>query len=221
MNKVSVAETITINRQDLKNADYNPRKINEEERKRLKAGISKFGLVEFPVWNRRTGNIVGGHQRISILDQLERSSSYDLIVSVVDLSERDERALNVQLNSASMQGEFDLDKLADLVQSNNFSADELGLSNIDMEILDIPELDMSAFDDTEEVCHDKETLAKIKQDRTEATQRLKEEQSAGFYFTVICKDGDQRRTILRALKTPDYEEFVDGSFLESILKRAE
>lgn len=221
MNKVNIAETITINRKLLKNADYNPRKINEEERKRLRRGITKFGLVEFPVWNKRTGNIVGGHQRVSILDAIEKSDDYDLIVAVVDLSERDERALNVQLNSASMQGEFDLDKLSELVLSNEFTPDELGLSDVDMEILDLPEIDMTAFDDTEEATKDKNTLKEIKQHRAESMKRLKEEQSANFYFTVVCRDDSQRKTLLHALKTPDYEEFVDGSFLESILKRAE
>ena len=218
MNKVNIAETITINRKLLNNADYNPRKINEEERKRLRRGITKFGLVEFPVWNKRTGNIVGGHQRVSVLDAIEKSDDSDLIVAVVDLSDRDERALNVQLNSASMQGEFDLDKLSELVLANEFTSDELGLSAVDMEILDLPEIDMTAFDDTEEVIRDKSTLNEIKQQRAESMKRLKDEQSANFYFTVICRDDSQRKALLHALRTPDYEEYVDGSFLESVLK---
>ena len=62
-----------VSRTELKNAPYNPREIDEKAKKRLKKVLMKIGLVEPIVWNKRTKNIVGGHQRISILDSLEGS----------------------------------------------------------------------------------------------------------------------------------------------------
>src|SRR5690606_22852641 len=62
---------VTIGRQEIKNAPYNPRVITDEEKKNLRRLIKKHGIVETLVWNIRTGNLVGGHQRLNILDALE------------------------------------------------------------------------------------------------------------------------------------------------------
>ena len=51
-------------------AKYNPRKDlrpGDPEYEKLKKSIETFGYVEPIVWNKRTGNIVGGHQRLKIL----------------------------------------------------------------------------------------------------------------------------------------------------------
>ncbi len=88
-------------------------------------------MVEPLVWNRRSGNLVSGHQRYKIL--LEARPA-DVEVSVVDLSDDDEKALNVALNK--LGGEFDTAKLvnvlADIEASNampleitGFNADDL------------------------------------------------------------------------------------------------
>src|SRR2546428_6999537 len=54
----------------IKPAEYNPRKDlkpGDAELEKLRAVIDRFDLVEPLVWNRRTGNLVGGHQRLKIL----------------------------------------------------------------------------------------------------------------------------------------------------------
>ena len=109
LSKYQKFEVEVISRGEIHGADYNPRVISEDARKRLKRMLAKHGLVQPLVWNRRTGNLVSGHQRLSQLDQLERSQDYDLQVSVVDVDEREEKILNVQLNNPSMQGDWDMD----------------------------------------------------------------------------------------------------------------
>lgn len=52
---------------DLKPANYNPRKITDEQLERLKKSLQEFGDLSGIVFNRRTGNLVGGHQRIKCL----------------------------------------------------------------------------------------------------------------------------------------------------------
>ena len=47
-------------------AKYNPRKNlkpGDAEYEKLRRSIETFGYVEPIIWNERTGNIVGGHQR--------------------------------------------------------------------------------------------------------------------------------------------------------------
>ncbi len=128
-------ETDVINRSEIRGAEYNPRVISEDARKRLRKMIAKHGLVQPLVWNRRTGNLVAGHQRLAALDSLERSQDYDLQVAVVDVSEREERVLNVQLNNPSMQGEWDLDKLTTLAEDAAIAPDEFGFSDGDIAVL--------------------------------------------------------------------------------------
>lgn len=54
----------------IKAAKYNPRKDlkpGDVEYEKLRRSIEEFGYVEPLVWNSRTGNIVGGHQRFKVL----------------------------------------------------------------------------------------------------------------------------------------------------------
>ena len=126
LSKYQKFEVEVISRGEIHGADYNPRVISEDARKRLKRMLAKHGLVQPLVWNRRTGNLVSGHQRLSQLDQLERSQDYDLQVSVVDVDEREEKILNVQLNNPSMQGDWDMDKLNGLAGENGIDPEEFG-----------------------------------------------------------------------------------------------
>lgn len=97
--------------EELKFAPYNPRKITKEEYEKLKRSIQKFGYVEPIVWNKRTKHVVGGNQRLKVLKDLGFT-----IVNVVevDLSLDEEKALNLALNKIS--GEWDLEKLEDILQ---------------------------------------------------------------------------------------------------------
>lgn len=92
--------------------EENPRTIGERQRKGLTSSLSKFGYVDLIVWNKRTGNIVGGHQRHSILlDQGVEEA--DMIV--VDLPEEEELAANLTLNNPEIEGEWD-DPITELLE---------------------------------------------------------------------------------------------------------
>lgn len=43
------------------------------------------------VWNRRTGILVSGHQRLKALDALEGTEDYELTVSVIDVDDLERR----------------------------------------------------------------------------------------------------------------------------------
>ena len=75
--KYQAYETETIKRSDIKNAPYNPRIMDESAKKRLRKNIAKHGLVAALTWNKRTGNLVGGHQRLEQLDGLEKNKDYE------------------------------------------------------------------------------------------------------------------------------------------------
>ena len=57
----------------LKPADYNPRKDlkpGDAEYAKLKRSIETYGYVEPIIWNKRTGVVVGGHQRLKVMKDL-------------------------------------------------------------------------------------------------------------------------------------------------------
>jgi hypothetical protein len=85
---------------DLRPADYNPRKIDADSLAGLGKSVSRFGLVQPVVFNVRTGNVVGGHQRLKVVTDDE------IDVAQIDVSSTDEKALNIALNSPKISGEF-------------------------------------------------------------------------------------------------------------------
>lgn len=118
-----IIETVDIDR--LNPAVYNPRKDlkpGDPDYEKLKKSILAFDMVEPLVWNKQTGNLVGGHQRLKILKELGHAETE---VSVVDLNETKEKALNLALNKIS--GEWDFPKLKDILE-------ELDVGDLDIEI---------------------------------------------------------------------------------------
>nr|DAE76080.1 MAG TPA: ParB protein [Caudoviricetes sp.] len=208
-----------IKRSQIKLAAYNPRTITDEARKRLKKGLKKFGLVQPLVWNETTGVLVSGHQRLSILDETYKypDNDYTLTVSVVHLSGKDEKILNVQLNNQSMMGEFDYDALRDM-QFEAPDLDQLGFSDSDLDIVfrenggEIGKL----VADSEEAEETKDKLDEIKDERKQMNKQKDAENSASFYFTVICEDEAQRTALMKKMGVPIYEEFVTADKLKKL-----
>lgn len=125
-------------------AAYNPRvdlQPGSEEYEKLKRSIQNFGFVETPVWNKQTGRLVGGHQRVKVAKDLGYT---EIEVSVVDMTEEKEKALNVALNKIS--GSWDEDKLADLLRS--LDDDMIDLTGFDED--ELLELMPESTDDVDE-----------------------------------------------------------------------
>lgn len=122
-------------------ADYNPRvqlKPGMAEYEKLKKSIEEFGLVEPIIFNECTSSIVGGHQRVAILRDLGWSM---VDVSIVNLSQSQERLLNIALNK--IDGKWDDDKLKDLLTQLNEEGQDITLSGFDLSEIEtfIPDFD--------------------------------------------------------------------------------
>jgi len=66
-------------------APYNPRqdlKPGDPDYEKLRKSLEEFDCVEPLVWNKRTGHLVGGHQRLKVL---KARGDREVMVSVVDL----------------------------------------------------------------------------------------------------------------------------------------
>ena len=124
------------NTADLLPADYNPRKDlkpGDAEYEKLKRSLETFGYVEPVIWNKTTGRVVGGHQRLKVLMDMGMA---EIQCVVVELSEEKEKALNVALNKIS--GEWDNDKLALLLadlQGEDFDVSLTGFEPAEIDAL--------------------------------------------------------------------------------------
>ena len=112
---------------ELKPAPYNPRKSNEKQEADLKQSLEKFGVVEPIIFNKQTGYIVGGHFRVR---ELKKLGYKEVECVVVDLSEEDEKELNIRLNANT--GEWNWEELA-----NGWDAEKLEEWGLDLPGFDI------------------------------------------------------------------------------------
>ena len=107
---------------ELSPAKYNPRTISSDSLGRLTKSLSELGNLQPITWNAKTGNIVGGHQRLKCYLALGKD---EVDVWAVWLDEAQEKAANIALNKLS--GEFDMPKLKDILE-------EIDVGEIDVDI---------------------------------------------------------------------------------------
>lgn len=200
---------ITVkNINDLKPSDYNPRIAldNEDpEYLSIKASIEEFGIVEPLIWNSKSGNIVGGHQRLAVLTDLGIT---DVPVVEVEVDDRQERALNIALNK--IKGRWDEDKLAALVKSVvdfGFDPATIGFTSEEFEnILLTVEAAAQAVVDAVGGDGGKDGKPK-KPDIT-----IEDIEARDFDYTITFSvTSEERQVILKALRTAQTLEGFDSS----------
>jgi ParB-like chromosome segregation protein Spo0J len=123
----------TLKATELKAAAYNPRKDlqpEDAEYQKLRRSIKTYGMIIPVVWNRRTNKVVGGHQRLTVL---ENEGETEVDVSVVDLDETQEKQLNVALNK--IEGGWDEEKLAELLSELGEDATLTGFTQQEIDSL--------------------------------------------------------------------------------------
>jgi len=198
----------TINRSQIKNADYNPRIMDKESKKRLKKNLQDNGLVSAITWNKRTGNIVGGHQRISQLDALEKNKDYEIDVCIVDVDERTEAKLNVILNNPSQQGDWDLDKLAFMTEEFDLSFDEMGFSKLDVDFMFDGDDRFTEMFETPEAEEVKTGLEEVKAARQAGKERMQDNNNINFYSVIVFEDEKAKADFYKKISVPLSEEYL-------------
>ena len=111
--------------EDLKEAPYNPRTIDDGALHGLGYSMEEFGDLSGITWNKRTGHLVCGHQRVRALKEMGASleargnihgdppdyyfqagrSRFD--IREVDWPVEKEKAANVAANNYMIAGRFD------------------------------------------------------------------------------------------------------------------
>src|SRR5690625_3600686 len=173
-------------------APYNPRKDlkpGDPEYEKLKNSILTFGYVEPDLWNKRTGHIIGGHQRYKVLVEMGKK---EIDCVIVDMDEENEKALNIALNKVSVVR--DKDKLMLLITDLQGADFDVSLTGFDPSELD--ELFKDSLKDN------------IKEDNFDVDEELKKPALSKFGDLWIL--GRHRLICGDSTKAETYESLMDG-----------
>lgn len=231
VSKFQKFQTERIERNKIKLADYNPRTIDKHARKKLKEKIKTGGLIDTLIWNRRTGNLVGGHQRISVLDELEGNQEYALDVAVIDCDLETEKNWNVFLNNPSVQGAYDFASLQLLIDEIGFQemgfdyAEALMMLETSNDGLFSDQMDAGA--ETIAALSDiagkskgvtsQEEIEKIKAAKKKSRDAARNKDDAEFFIIVVFPSREEVDSCLRLLGSPADCRYVDGQRLVTML----
>ena len=139
-------ETININ--DLKPAEYNPRVMPAEEQRKLKKNLESFGLIDPIIIDLTDDNtIIGGHQRAEVLKEIDddmtlhliRLGDVGLVIRETDIKikdKNDQKAMNLSLNK--IDGDWDWDLLENILiemTEDHYTMDLTGFDNDEIQVL--------------------------------------------------------------------------------------
>ena len=223
-NSLQVGTVERISRSDIDLEDFNPRTITPENRERLKRSLVKFGFVGLPVFNRRTRHIVGGHQRVGALDSINRSKDYELDCLCVDLSEKDEAALNIALNNTDAQGEYNFVAVQGLCKDFGIDPVKDCLFSPELASIEFPDfasaLDGFASVPKKEVSAEEQEHFREERERMRSRMRGEHAQTGSYKeeqkgtITLVFKDEAQKQRFLRTYGYPEdksvfsFQEFL-------------
>ena len=183
---------------DLVPASYNPRKAlkpGDAEYEKIKNSISEFGYCE-PVIVNSDMTIIGGHQRVTVLQDLGYT---EIDCVVIEIDKTKEKALNIALNKIT--GEWNKELLADLIKDLQDSDFDIGFTGFEP-----PEIEQ-LFNSV----HDK----KITEDDFDVDKELEKPN--------VAKQGDiwclgSHRVICGDSTLPEtYERLMDGKKANMVL----
>lgn len=125
-----------IKLKELKPSPYNPRKITPKRKEALKTSIQQFGYAGIVTWNKRTGHIIGGHQGVEAMKELWGEDT-EIEVRALNLTDAEEKALNIRLNKHDGEWDEDLliNTLLDIEANQDVMLKLTGLTDKEIDIL--------------------------------------------------------------------------------------
>lgn len=188
--------------------------INPYAKKKLEKIIKKHKLVEALVWNKRTGNLVGGHQRLAIVDAFEGSQDYSLDMATIDVPLRQEKALNIELNNYTAQGEFDPELLRELLASDDFAMADVELTPFDLASI-APGIDTAALDDATaaivaDTVKSEEKLRELQEHRRSEQAKGSAKRDLEFTTTLIFASRERAEQFATLLGLDPAAKVLDG-----------
>lgn len=184
--------------------------------KALRKSIRVHGLVDTLVWNKRTGNLVGGHQRLTQLDNLEKTQDYKLTVAVIDVTSKQEKEINIILNNQSLHGEWNTDLLIEMFK--DIDMDNTGFTDYDLSIFGVDK-DVDSMQEPDEVKDVKENIASIKAAKKESKD--KNISKGENYIILTFGSIEAKESFLESIGHEVDDRYIKGEILAKKIKFVE
>lgn len=246
------SQTVELKRSQIHFADYNPRTISEEGKKALRRSIRKYGVVGGIVVNKQTGyTLVGGHQKVTILDEFHKynpetgENDYILHVELIDVDLKTEKSLNVTLNNPNVGGDWDDDKMRELIPDIDWK--DAGLTDADLNMFGVDYLlkteaetdianalddmmsEVNADHDAEmqqrkaerdmeraaKVAHMKEVKQKVKEGAIKTAENME------AYVILSFTDFQAKSDFMERFGYSPYEKIIKGEVFDEQVERIE
>ena len=130
---------------NLKHPSYNPREVKQADIETLKRSIERFGLRGLITVNTHKGRenfIVGGNMTVMVLKEMGWETIPKENIDLVNLDEKEEKALSLALNKIAERRDWNDEKLAELMI-------ELNHSNFDLSVTGFNEVEISNLLDSQ------------------------------------------------------------------------
>lgn len=212
------SETIVLKRSQVNFAPYNPRKKDKKVIESLKKNFKKVGFLGGIIWNKTTGNLVGGHKRMETLDLIynydgTKEKDYDIKVEMVEFDLKTEQEQNIYLNNKKQQGETDLELMSKLIEV--IDIDAAGLDIQDIEIIEalVPDFEFGKKENIQNDISDlnKETNKNnIKQLKKNIKSNVGSSQMP-THFTITFKSYDEKAEYLESIGINGDETIITAS----------
>jgi len=237
LSKYIKSGSVEIYRSEINLADYNPRKISDDAKKKLKQGIKKFGLVGGIVVNGQTGNtLVSGHQRLSVMDELNKypEKDYLLRVDMIDVDTKAEKELNILINNPGAMGDWDYDALREIIPDIDYKS--AGLSDEDLNLIGVDFLlqtddEQSIAGDFEDVmrpvaaqreaekdakiAHAKEVKAQVMQESSDKVQDM------DAYVIISFDNYKNKSAFMQRFSYNPEDKFIKGEVFSNQIERVD
>lgn len=202
-----------VKRSQVKEHPKNPRVMNDEARRALEAGLSRFGMLEPIPVNRRTGHCLGAHQRLAWMDRKHKGKDYELLVAWCDLEPAREADVLALLNNDSAQGEWNLPLLKEMLAAGEIDAQVAGFSNIQLETLFPDDYAISHLftEAPKPVTDSLEKLGQIAKARKGKGKGLDPDLDSETFVVLVFKDRREKEWFLSVRGLDTQERYVEWS----------
>jgi len=219
------SQTVELKRSQIHFAEYNPRTISEEGKKALRRSIRKYGVVGGIVVNKQTGyTLVGGHQKVTVLDEFNKydpetkENDYMLRVELIDVDLKTEKSLNVTLNNPNVGGDWDDDKMRELIPDIDWK--DAGLTDADLNMFGVDYL-LKTEEETNIANALDDVMSEVNAEHEEELERRKmEREMEKAAKTAHMKDVKQQVRDQARKQAEDMEAYVMLSFTDFQAKAA-
>jgi len=196
--------------------------LNIHARARLKASLRLSTLVLPLLWNKQTGHLVDGAQRLALLDELahyvpdtqhapRNTPDYLLQVVALDLSRDAELRLALALNNPSAMAAWHIPGLEAAVRELRGDIEATGFDHVELQVLCDSDEMAGIFADSKD--HHKSTakeLEAIKQRREDAKKKNQEKDQTEFYTVLVFKNNAELEAFYQKAQLDLSQKYHDG-----------